>query len=88
VAYQVFKRHADPIATTKESPALLKPDPSWRMQLEEFVAAIREDREPESNGFDGLQAVRMAQAVYRSAACGEVQPIETQAAPAALVSSV
>jgi predicted dehydrogenase len=67
VSYHVFGRHGDPIATTKESPALLKPDPSWRLQLEELVAAIDEDREPSPNGYDGLQAVRMAEAVYRAA---------------------
>ena len=68
VSYQVFGRHGDPIATTKESPALLKPDPSWRLQLEELVAAIDEGREPSPNGYDGLQAVRMTEAVYRAAA--------------------
>jgi predicted dehydrogenase len=78
VAYHVFDRHGDPIANTKESPALLKPDPSWRIQLEEFVAAIRENREPSPNGHDGLQAVRMADAVYRAAASGRAEPVESQ----------
>jgi predicted dehydrogenase len=88
VAYQVFTRHADPIATTKESPALLKPDPSWRQQLEELVAAIGEDRDPSPNGFDGLQAVRMAQAVYQAAAAGEAQAIDGQATTRAFSGAV
>jgi predicted dehydrogenase len=58
------------------------------MQLEEFVAAIREEREPRPNGFDGLQTVRMTEAVYRSASCGDAQPIETQAPAPAAVSGV
>jgi predicted dehydrogenase len=88
VSYQVFPRHGDPIATTKESPALLKPDPSWRQQLEELVAAVREHREPSPNGYDGLQAVRMAQAVYQAAAVGEAQAIDAQAASGAFSTAV
>jgi predicted dehydrogenase len=88
IAYHVFNRHGDPIATTKESPALLKPDPSWRQQLEEMIASIREDREPSPNGVDGLMSVRMAEAVYRSAACGEVQPIETHVPSVSVTSGV
>ena len=46
------------------------PDISWREEWREFVAAIREDREPLANGYDGWQAVRMAYAIYESARTG------------------
>ncbi|WP_337286655.1 Gfo/Idh/MocA family oxidoreductase [Candidatus Methylomirabilis sp.] len=79
VSYSVFNgcnRHGDPIANIIEVPALLRPDPSWKRQLQEFVAAIREDREPSQSGYDGLQAMRMVQAVYDSAGSGKTVPIE------------
>lgn len=38
----------------------------------EFVAAIKENREPSVTGFDGLQAAKVAMAGYRSAEQGEV----------------
>jgi len=40
----------------------------WR----ELVAAIDEDREPPGNGYDGLQALKLACAVYESAEKGAV----------------
>lgn len=43
-------------------------DRSWYEEWREFVAAINEDREPLGNGDDGFQAVRLAYAVYNSAA--------------------
>ena len=76
VSYQGFSRHRDPIALTTEVPALLTPDPSWKLQLQEFIAAIRENREPSPNGYDGLQTARMVQALYRSAATGKAEPVK------------
>jgi predicted dehydrogenase len=75
VTYQSFTRHGDPIGNVREVPPLAKPDPSWRLQLEELLAAIREGREPRPNGLDGLQALRMVDALYRSAASGSVERI-------------
>jgi predicted dehydrogenase len=77
VTYQTLTRPGDAAATTTETPALLRPDPSWRLQLEEFAAAIREEREPCPDGYDGLRAVRLVQALYRSAASGMAEPVET-----------
>jgi predicted dehydrogenase len=82
VASHVFECHGEPIATTIDRPALAKPDPSWRRHLQEFVAAIREEREPVPSGYDGLRAARMVQALYRSAASGHTEPIPADA-PAA-----
>jgi predicted dehydrogenase len=75
VTYQSFEHPGDARAHTTEVPALLKPDPSWRLQLQELLDAIREQREPRPNGFDGLQAMRMVAALYRSAASGSVERV-------------
>ena len=42
-------------------------DISWEKEWKEFIAAIKEHREPLGNGHDGLEANRMIEAVYRSA---------------------
>lgn len=47
-------------------------DPSWEAEWEEFVSAIREDRQPLANHHDGAQALRMVAAVYESARTGAV----------------
>ena len=43
------------------------PDQSWKLEREEFKAAIRENREPLGSGRDGLEANRMIAGVYLSA---------------------
>ena len=45
-------------------------DPNGAM-LAEFIAAIREDREPAVPGLDGLRALEIVDAAYRSIATGE-----------------
>ncbi len=45
-------------------------DISWREEWKEFVAAIREGREPIGNGADGLAAMRVALAAYESEKTG------------------
>ncbi len=42
-------------------------DTSWAREWDEFTAAIREDREPLAGGYDGWQALRLADAMYQSA---------------------
>jgi len=79
VSYHVFERHGEPIATTTERPALVKPDPSWRRHLQELLDAIREERDPVPSGRDGLRAARMVNALYRSAAAGRAEPIPVDA---------
>jgi predicted dehydrogenase len=44
--------------------------------LAEFAAAIREDREPAVTGIDGLRAVEIVDAAYRSVASGQPVPLE------------
>ena len=46
-----------------------------RGMLEEFAAVVREDRQPAVTGVDGLRAVEIVQAAYRSIACGEPVPL-------------
>ena len=41
-------------------------DRSWFEEWREFVACIKEDREPSGNGFDGLMAMRLVKAAYES----------------------
>jgi predicted dehydrogenase len=43
-------------------------DQSWDEEWKEFSSAIKENREPLGNGKDGLEALRLAQAIYESAA--------------------
>ena len=47
------------------------PDISWVAEWREFVSAIRENREPLANGYDGWQAMRMVYAIYESARTGQ-----------------
>jgi predicted dehydrogenase len=81
VSYNVFSRHGEPSANITEVPACLRPDPSWKRQLQEFVAAIREDREPRPNAYDGLQSLRMVHAIYSSSKLGRAVPIKTDCLP-------
>ncbi len=41
-------------------------DISWYEEWKEFDAAIKEKREPLGNGYDGLEALRLVNAVYQS----------------------
>jgi predicted dehydrogenase len=77
VSYNVFSRHGDPPKNITEVPACLRPDPSWKLQLQEFAAAIREGREPTPNGYDGLQALRLVDAVYSSSRLGKTVTVKT-----------
>jgi predicted dehydrogenase len=45
-------------------------DRSWEREIEEIMAAARENREPLANGYDGWQAVKMAYAVYEASETG------------------
>lgn len=55
------------------------PHPTWsywgsdanQAMIEEFVAAIRDDRQPLVNGFDGFKSLEVALAAYRSAESGQ-----------------
>jgi predicted dehydrogenase len=53
-------------APDEEVIEFLGPDISWEEEWKEFVSAIRENREPMGNGEDGVEAMRMIEAVYRS----------------------
>jgi predicted dehydrogenase len=46
-------------------------DRSWVEEWKEFVAAIEEKREPIGSGIDGLEALRLVNAVYRAAQTGQ-----------------
>lgn len=46
-------------------------DESWKLELDEFVGAIKEKRRPLGDGYDGLRAVQMAYAIYDSSKTGK-----------------
>ena len=42
-------------------------DVSWQKEWEEFINAIKENREPLGSGYDGFMANKMIEAIYKSA---------------------
>lgn len=44
--------------------------PYHRMQIEDFVAALREDREPAVTGLDAVRSLEIVEAIYRSSRTG------------------
>lgn len=53
-------------------------DRSWLEEWKEFVAAIREKREPLGNGSDGLESLKLAYAIYESARENRVVHLSAQ----------
>jgi len=41
-----------------------------KLQIEDFVEAVREDREPLVNGLEGRKALEIIRAIYKSAKAG------------------
>jgi predicted dehydrogenase len=61
----------DPVAPFTETCVEYRAaDPSWRLEWEEFVTAVAEGREPAGGGQDGVAAMAMVEAAYRSARTG------------------
>jgi UDP-N-acetyl-2-amino-2-deoxyglucuronate dehydrogenase len=49
-------------------------DPTWhffKLQLEDFLSALREGREPAVTGREGRETVRLIEAIYASGRAGE-----------------
>lgn len=46
-------------------------DVSWETEWREFISAIKENREPNGNGWDGYQANKIIEAIYKSVRVGE-----------------
>ena len=42
-------------------------DRSWLEEWKEFISAIKEDRQPLGTGYDGLEVIKLAEAIYESA---------------------
>ena len=52
-------------------------DVSWHDEWSEFVTAIHERREPIANGTDGLEAMRLIDAIYESSRSGRVVHLDS-----------
>lgn len=52
-------------------------DRSWYEEWKEFLSAISDNREPLGNGCDGLEAIKLAYAVYESAQKGSIVRLTT-----------
>lgn len=72
---RIGRRKAEGGVPDEQTMPFSGPDTSWQEEWEEFLAAIRENREPVGSGYDGYQANRMIEAVYRSAQAGRSVPI-------------
>lgn len=57
-------------APTEERIEFDDEDRSWAKEWQEFASAIREDRRPLADGYDGWQALRLVRAAYESADTG------------------
>lgn len=56
---------------TEEAIEYRSDDRSWQEEWREFMAAIQEHREPIGNGADGLEALKVVNAVYQAANHGK-----------------
>lgn len=54
-----------------------------RLQLEDFAAAVRDDRSPAVDGEEGMRALEIVLAIYRSAASGQAVTLPLRDAPTA-----
>jgi predicted dehydrogenase len=52
-----------------------QPDDSLAMEIRELMAAVAEDREPAGSGQDGLEALLLARAIYRSSETGQAERV-------------
>lgn len=64
----VGRRRAESGPPVEETHEFAGPDGSWRAEWEEFLAAVRERRDPLGSGSDGVEALRLIEAVYRASA--------------------
>jgi predicted dehydrogenase len=48
----------------------MAPDRSLEIEVEDLMAAVRDNREPLASGVDGLEELVLAHSIYRSSAEG------------------
>jgi len=58
------------VGDASSGPVYLSPE-HHRLQIKDFIEAIREDREPLVNGEEGRKAIEIIKAIYRSAKIGK-----------------
>lgn len=66
----VYHRKPDGGAPTRQEETFPGPDLSWAEEWSDFVAAIETDRQPEGHAREGVEVMRVLEALYRSAADG------------------
>lgn len=66
----IGRRSPISVPPTEEHIEFPEDDKSWDLEWDDFSCAIKEDREPLANGYDGWEAVRMVHAVYESSERG------------------
>jgi predicted dehydrogenase len=67
---RIGKRNAKGGAPVEKVIEFFGPDVSWEHEWKELVSAIENGNEPMGNGWDGYQANRMIEALYKSAKTG------------------
>ncbi len=75
----ILGRRASGFGPPREEVLEFAQDSSWTDEWNEFVCAIREDRAPLGDGRDGWEALRLVQAAYESAACGQAVRLQATA---------
>ena len=66
------RRHPEFRPPEEERVEFSDPDCSWHLEWEEFVAAIRESRDPVGSGEDGLAAIQGVYAIYEAVRRGSL----------------
>jgi len=66
----ITHRSSEGGAPRQEAEQFTGPDESWRLEWQEFVNAISEGRQPLASGEEGMETMRLVQALYQSARTG------------------
>lgn len=81
----IGRRRAEGGAPMEEKKAFDGPDESWQDEWREFVQSIRENREPMSNGRDGVRTMQLIQAIYDASATRSVVSLPVEGGHPVLV---
>lgn len=68
----IGRRHIEGGVPDEETVTFQSGDESWAEEWRVFSDAVREGNSPPANGYDGVQALRLVEAIYESARTGRV----------------